>query len=645
MLGESSHAPREEPIICGITGILRLDGHPADEALVRRMTDRLRHRGPDNQAVWCEGTVGLGHTRLSIIDVSADANQPMTSGDGRWTMVYNGEMYNFPEVRVALESKGVPLRTGSDSEVFLETWATHGPDAVARCHGMFAAALWDRRERRLWLVRDRLGIKPLFMSHGARSLTFGSEIKAVLESGEASTRVDPAGLREFLEFGNALGQRTLFSDVIELPPGTISSFSSSGERSTRSYWSVPAIPQQDVSRGEAVERIRTTLTRAVRRHLLSDVPIATFLSGGIDSSAILALAAQEADTPITAFTAGFDYESGSDEVERASRIAREYGVSHHELRVGTGNLRDVLESLSDAHDQPFGDAANIPLHLLCRELGGQTKVVLQGDGGDELFGGYRRYALLASGRAWECVSEPAEALLSRLPQSASVRRLRRITGAFAEREVGVRMARLLTLESPNLPPTRILAPDLREICEQHDPYARYQAVAGQLPDVDAVQKMLLTDAMIQLPDTFLEKVDRPTMQHGIESRVPFLDDELVELAMGLPGSLKVTPRDKKSLLKEALRGVVPDWVLDAPKRGFDVPYGLWIRTALKPFMLEVLHDPAVVRSALFDYDSLEPLLDDDALRAPDHAFTVYKAFQLALWWTRQGAVLPGESST
>jgi len=343
------------------------------------------------------------------------------------------------------------------------------------------------------------------------------------------------------------------------------------------------------------------------------------LSGWIDPSAILALAAREGGTPITAFTAGFDRESDSDEIPPECRVAAKFGVEHHEIRIKTGGLRDVIVSLADDPDQPFGDAANIPLHLLCRELDGRIKVVLERDDGDEMSGGCSN--MRPSG---ECAGSRARSPSTTRPSAwdaCSPWRPQSCNRHVYCRESSERRARTTT---PSPATKRSQAPT---------------------PPTDPVRQILLTDAMIQLPYTFLEKADRPTLLQAIESCVPFLDDQLVELALGLPGALKVTPSDKKSLLREVLRGVVPDRVLGAPKRGFRVPYEQWIRSELNPLVREVLHDEAVRQAHLFDCSPLDPLLESVALRAADHEFAVYEAVQLAAWPTRQDATLPSAPAT
>ena len=380
--------------MCGIAGMVYRDGRPVDRGLVRRMGACLRHRGPDDEGEYTGGGAGIAHTRLSIIDLSESGRQPMRSDDGRYVVAYNGEVYNFRELRHTLERCGHEFRGRSDTEVVLRAFIEWGESSFAKLEGMFAMAVWDNAERRLHLVRDRFGIKPLYYHADAESLVFGSEIKALLASGEVGRDIDWRGLHEYLYYNTALGERTMFAGVRKLLPGHVLTLDDAGVR-VEQYCSIFDVEAVEDDYATAVERVRELLERAVRDHLVSDVPVGVFLSGGIDSSAITAFAARHYGGRLKTFSAGFDFDRGVNELPKARKVAEHFGTDHHELHVSGGDVAGVIERLVRCHDQPFGDAANIPLFLLCEQLGDGNKVILQGDGGDEVFGGYKVHSLMA----------------------------------------------------------------------------------------------------------------------------------------------------------------------------------------------------------------------------------------------------------
>lgn len=618
--------------MCGICGVVQ-NHHVSASLAIAGMTDRLAHRGPDNAAVQQSGRAHFGHARLSILDLSSAGHQPMISDDGRYMLTYNGEIYNYRELREALRGEGESFRSRSDSEVLLHALIRWGPGALRRLDGMYAFAFWDEADETLLLARDRLGIKPLYYARTQDALVFGSEVKSILASGEAvDVGIDAAGLHEFMWYGNALGERTLYAGIRRLLPGTYA-ISRDGEWRVETYWSVSEPVRVDDDLPTATRRIRELLGESVRRQLVSDVPVGVFLSGGIDSSAIAVLAAHELGSALRTYSVGFDFAGGINELPAARRLARALGTQHHELEVKGADLAEVIQRLVESHDQPFGDAANIPLYLLCEQLGDSAKVVLQGDGGDEIFGGYPRYPALATLGRWGPVSEFALKALHRASPYMSDRR-RRFVDALAAQDNALRMALLLTQEPSHRPPTDVLSSEWRARVRSTDPFHRYREVQATLPPLDTAQAMLRTDAAILLPDIFLEKVDRATMAHGIEIRVPFLGADLAEYAMGLPSSMKIRRGQTKWLLRRALRGTVPDQILDAPKRGFGVPYEHWLRTTLADFLRSVLTDPKTVRSGMFDSAALGRRMEEHIAGTRDHGFLLWKALQLALWITR-----------
>jgi len=587
----------------------------------------IAHRGPDHQGVWVEGPAGLGYRRLAILDLSERGNQPMTSTDGRHVIVFNGEIYNFRELRAALEARGETFTTTGDTEVVLAAFRRDGAASFRALNGMFGLAIWDRTEERLVLARDRFGQKPVYLARTPRGIVFGSEIKSLLESGRTRRAIDWAGLHELCWFGNALGPRTLFDGIEKLEAGHHLTLDRHGSKS-EAFWSIENVRPHTDPIDEATARVRSLLDGAVKRHLVSDVPVGVFLSGGIDSSAIALHAARHLGPKFATYSVGFDFDAG--ELPRARFVADRARSDHHEIVVRGANIADVVRTLVRHHDQPFGDAANIPLYLLAQQLGGALKVVLQGDGGDEIFAGYRRYNVLAFERVWRALATVTP-LLAKLPEHRHRQRLERFLRAVGEPDAGRRMALLLTEESEHPSPVRLLGPAVREQMAGSNPFARYAELNERLAKLDPVQRMLHTDCSILLPDIFCEKVDRSTMARSLEVRLPFLDTELAEYVLGLPSHYKVHRLEKKWLLRRALRGTVPDEILDAPKRGFDVPYGSWLRGPLRPMLEDSLLHGRCAREGLVDVGACRNAIDEHVSGRLNHGFLLYKMLQFALW--------------
>jgi asparagine synthase (glutamine-hydrolysing) len=618
--------------MCGICGLLdpRSSGSAEDlERLGVRMTGTLGHRGPDGSGTFVGEGVVLGHRRLSIIDLSSAAAQPMTHGSA--TVVYNGECYNFRELRAELGSLGHAFRSHSDTEVVLHAYQAWGLKGLERLEGIFAFALWDAARSRLVLMRDRLGVKPLFYAqHGAR-LAFASEIKGVFAGIDADRSLDQQALSEYLWYGNSFEERTLYREVRSLEPGW-RLIAEGGRTRLEPWWRIESwladAPRDTAPQAAAVE-VRAAIDAAVTRQLVSDVPVGIFLSGGLDSSSLAASAAVAGGQRLSSFSAGFDYEGGVNELPKARTIAQEFGLDHHELRIHGGALEEVIAALVQAHDEPFADAANIPLYLLAAELRGRIKVVLQGDGGDEMFGGYRRYSVLSAARLWRMWPRRLERLLGMSRLGA---RLARLGAAAGSPDPAVRMALLLTVATLRDPPTMMFEPAARERLQLGcDPFMAFRHCASRFSGVDPVQQMLLTDLSLQLPCQFLAKVDRATMAHGIEARVPLLDERIGELVVGLPATLKVRGARRKIVLREAMRARLPEEIRSGPKVGFGVPYEEWLRTSLFEFTRAAILAPAFIGRFALDRARLETALGEHRARRRDRGFLLWKLLQLALW--------------
>jgi len=618
--------------MCGFCGIL--PDEPADGLAhrVARMTATLTPRGPDAEGVHVEAGVALGHRRLSILDLSPTGAQPMVLRPGGPVVSYNGEAYNFADLRRELRAEGRVFRGHSDTEVLLHAYDAWGLHGLKRLEGIFAFGLWDPARRRLVLMRDRLGVKPLFHARSAQGLAFGSEIKAVLAAGGVDTGLDEQAFSEYLWYGNTHDERTLYRGVRALRPGHWLIVEDGRER-IEPWWRLEEWVERPVAARdarEAAHQVSAALDLAVSRQLVADVPVGLFLSGGIDSSAIAAAAMQVQSRPLASYSVGFDFAGGIDELAKARQVATHLGLDHHELRIAGADLPATLQALARAHDEPFADAANIPLHLLCKQLGGDIKVVLQGDGGDEMFAGYRRYAILentAAWRLWPRALSPAARALGGLG-----RRFARLADAVGNPDPALRMALLLTVETLSDPPTDLLDADVQTRLAAHtDPFLAYRAAARRFAAHEPVQQMLLTDLSVQLPSQFLPKVDRATMAAGIEARVPLLDERVAELAVGMPAAWKVRGVQKKIVLREAQRGRVPDAILDGPKTGFGVPFEYWIRQPLHGFARDLLLAPGFLTRFGFQRTAVERALDEHRAGQRERGFVLWKLLQLALW--------------
>jgi asparagine synthase (glutamine-hydrolysing) len=618
--------------MCGICGVYGPDSNDSQKDAVQRMARALAHRGPDGEGTFVGEGIALGHRRLSIIDLSPTGAQPMSLGTT--TVVYNGEAYNFKQLREELATLGAAFRGRSDTEVLLHAYAAWGLEGLARLEGIFAFALWDATRRRLVLMRDRLGIKPLFFSWRNGRLAFGSEIKAVFVGGGADRSIDTQALAEYLWYGNAFEDRTIYGGVRALEPGHRLVIEN-GHARIEPWWRIEdwleRAPRQHSDARDAAFAVRDAVDSAVARQLVSDVPVGIFLSGGVDSSSIAASAAMSSGRRLASYSVGFDFERGINELPKARRVAQMLGLDHHELQVPGGMLEEVVQALVKSHDEPFADAANIPLYLLAQTLGGTIKVVLQGDGGDEMFAGYRRYSILSNARLWRLWPHVLENLLRVIPGALSAR-LARLGAAAGEADPAVRMALLLTVETLRDPPSAMLIPEARRRLEtSSDPFAAYRRCARRYACADPVQRMLLTDIALQLPSQFLTKVDRATMAYGIEARVPLLDEQVASLAVGLPSTLKVHGAQKKIVLRNAMRGRLPREVLDGPKTGFGVPYEEWLRTSLYEFARGAILDARFVERFGMDRTRLETALSEHRVGRRQRGFLLWKLLQLSLW--------------
>lgn len=619
--------------MCGITGYFKSEERLLSKDSLIETTNSIRHRGPDDAGYYDDENVGLGHRRLSIIDLSSAGHQPMTSANGRYIIAYNGEIYNYLQLKQELQSNGFQFRSQSDTEVVVNGFEYWGSAIFEKLNGIFAISIWDQAEKKLVLARDRMGVKPLYYWHENDLLLFGSEIKTILSYKIVKRKINIQSFHEFLYYGYALGENTMFSGIKKILPGQYLEISKD-KVMTKKFWSINNIntkSQNDIKESMAISQTKSLLESAVSRQLVSDVPVGVFLSGGIDSSAITAFASKHYTGKLKSYSAGFDFDGGHNELPLASKIAKKFGTEHHELIIQGKDITDVIKKMIYHHDEPFSDAANIPLYLMTQHVKNDCKVVLQGDGGDELFAGYPRYHIMSKYNQYKFIFTTLNAVKSLIPSKYVRNKTERFYPLFKNDQSKIRFAKFLTEEREGIP-EQLFTENIQKNFLQTNPFKRYEEVSKVLDFLsDNIQKLLWLDTQIILPDQFLEKVDKSTMANGVEVRVPFLDNDLASFALALPSELKVKNGVKKYILKKALDGILPNEVLYGPKKGFGVPYQNWLKGPLKSFMEEIFNDPKIIQLNIFDYKVLNIRVEEHCSGKRDWGFLLWKMMNLCLW--------------
>jgi len=619
--------------MCGIAGFVESRGgaNPLDlesgRALVHRMCNAIRHRGPDDEGVWTAEGVGLGMRRLSIIDL-ATGHQPIHNEDGSVWIVFNGEIYNYRELRAELEASGHRFYTSTDTETIVHAYEQWGTNAIARLRGMFGLAIWNARERSLLVARDRIGIKPVHYASVGGRFYFGSEIKSLLEAPELPREIDLDALDHYLSFLYTPRDGSIFSHVRKLPPGHWLMWQDGCVAIDR-YWQQPADESYRGSEADAVRDLRAVLGDAVRSHLVSDVPLGAFLSGGIDSSTVVGLMAEASGGRVKTFSIGFDVPE-FDELEHARTVAAHFGTEHHELVVRPDAV-DILDRLVWHFDEPFADSSAIPTWYVSEMARRHVTVVLSGDGGDELFGGYDRYLphprVVAfdrySPRALRGVAAMAA---SRLPHGARGKNFLRHVSRD-ERGRYIDAIRFFGAdEKPDL-----LTADVRRHLSPMDPEARLARHFDRFSALPWPSQMMRFDAETYLPEDVLTKVDRMSMAHSIESRVPLLDNNVIAFASMLPSSLKITDGRRKHILKEVAATLLPASILNRRKQGFGVPLGTWFRGNLRELFADTLLSPAALQRGYFEARFVRRLVDEHLRGTRDHTLRLWQLVIFERW--------------
>ncbi|HEU0051332.1 MAG TPA: asparagine synthase (glutamine-hydrolyzing) [Patescibacteria group bacterium] len=612
--------------MCGIAGEIRFDGTPVDQNELVSRIHTLAHRGPDGEGVWVHGPVGLAHRRLAIIDTTDRGRQPMTNAAGTLCLTFNGEIYNYQELRRELESSGVRFVSDSDSEVLIHLYERDQEKMLKRLRGMFAFAIWDETRQMLFFARDRIGKKPFYYSIDERNFLFASELKALLLN--RKPEIDRLAIRTFLGLQYVPAPQTGFAGLCALPPGHFGTVKQH-TLSLSSYDRIERVPKFDGDFIQAAKHIRQLMEDAVRLRLVADVPVGAFLSGGIDSSIVTALAARASSHPLQTFTMGFS-EFGFDERAQARAFAATLGTRHEEFEAKAGEIASLVDMISSLYDAPYADSSSLPTWLLAKETSRHVKVVLAGDGGDELFGGYRRYQYFL--RAIQLpkffTSMPVlRAVKSFVRRNPKVMRfIRTAKGAresFAEGYASLFAGSYFSEEELSL----LLKPDFFIDTERA---SAEQFIRSHYQNELGAEGALAFDLNSYLPDDLNVKMDRATMAHGLEARAPFLDQELASFAARLPMSFLVTPHESKRILYEAFKDLIPPEIFHRPKRGFQVPLGAWFRTDLRSLFIDrclsssaklaLFCEPRMIRRYLLEND-----------RGRDHGNRLWMLLMLETW--------------
>ncbi|HXM48233.1 MAG TPA: asparagine synthase (glutamine-hydrolyzing) [Pyrinomonadaceae bacterium] len=623
--------------MCGIAGIVRSDGAPVDRELVARMNEAIRHRGPDEDGFYFSDGVGLAMRRLAIIDLKS-GQQPIPNSDRTAWIVFNGEIYNYRELRGQLEKLGHEFHTDSDTEAIVHAYDQYGTDCPKYLRGMFAFAIWDERAKSLFLARDRVGKKPLLYAKLDGELVFGSEFTALLEHPRISRAVDFEAIHHYLSFICVPAPLTAYRAIRKLEPGHWLLWRG-GEIKTERYWELDFSKKVNIDEEEAGERVVELLRDAVRVRLMSEVPLGAFLSGGIDSSAVVALMAQESSEKIKTFSIGFDEQDFS-ELHHARRVAEHVGADHHEFIVRPDAM-EILPTLVEHYGEPFADSSAIPSYYVSKETRAFVTVALNGDGGDECFAGYERYAAMSIAQKY-----------ANLPEALRNGVIANVVSAlpgFDARQNPLRKAKRF-VAAASLPPVErylrwvssfddaakqnLYSDDFRHETAMFRTASILEPWFAKANGSGIVDAALLTDTMTYLPNDLLVKMDIASMTVSLEARSPFLDHQLMEFAASLPEKLKLRRLTTKYLLKRVLRKLVPAENLNRSKMGFGVPIGHWFRGAMQPFLRETLLSEKALARGLFQPERVRQLIDSHVSVKADHSHRLWTLLMLELWFER-----------
>jgi asparagine synthase (glutamine-hydrolysing) len=623
--------------MCGIAGFIDYWDRKAGDSfergrLLKQMCDVIRHRGPDDDGYLLKQGVALGMRRLSIIDLAGGA-QPISGEDGSVTIVFNGEIYSFHELTAELQKRGHTFKTHCDTEAIVHAYEEFGPACANHLRGMFAFAIWDDKKREVYIARDRVGKKPLYYTvTPGKTLVFGSEIKSLLEHPDVKREINLEALDAYFTLGYVPDPLTIFQNIHKLPPGHYLTFSS-GRVEVQQYWDFKFESAESRRPEDYVEELRALLNESVRLRLISDVPLGAFLSGGIDSSTIVALMAQHMNQPVKTFSIGF-HEDSYNELKYARLTAKKLGTDHHEFFV-TPQICDIIDDLVWHFDEPFADPSAIPTFMVSKLARDHVTVALSGDGGDELFAGYTHYLVQESRRAFSALPKTLRQsvmrpLSYRLPHGAWGRNyLHNISLDPIDRYLDT-LSYFTELGKESL-----YTSDFQKALQSKDQVARsFREYAGKVKTNEPLDQLLYIDSKTYLPGDILTKVDRMSMATSLEVRVPLLDHKLIDFVTRVPASLKLAGTETKHLLKRVAKDLIPSEILDRPKQGFGIPLEEWINRQLRDQIRETLREPRTRQRGYVNSDYVDLILDEHHKGRRDHSFSLWALLILELWHRR-----------
>lgn len=622
--------------MCGICGKISINNREVvDARLIHKMTEVLKHRGPDDEGIYINGNVGIGHRRLSIIDLSKDARQPMSNEDKSIWIVCNGEIYNFQELRKVLEKKGHIFCSRSDTEVIIHLYEELGTDCVEKLRGMFAFCIWDEKRKRLFLARDRIGQKPLNYAIKNGNIIFASEIKSILQDPEISREVDINALDSYLTYQYVPAPETMFSGINKLPPAHFLVWEN-GKIKIERYWNLNFQNKINMAEDEFCQRILDLLTEATKIRLVSDVPLGVFLSGGIDSSAIVALMSKLSSHPVKTFSIGFEEETFN-ELKYARKVAKIFATDHHEYIVKPEAL-NILPKIIWHFNEPFADSSCIPTYYLSKMTRQEVTVALNGDGGDETFAGYERYVANKIANIYNLIPQSIRKNLfsfitAVLPESTRrkdfIKRFKRFAKANdSSRER--RYARWMSIFDDDLK-SNLYSEKLKNRLKGIDSWNYLLDVYRQSDANNFIDATLFVDIMTYLPGDLLVKIDISSMANSLETRSPFLDHKLMEFAASIPSNLKLKGWTTKYLLKKALTKILPKDILNRRKAGFGVPIGTWFRQELKDYAYDILLSEKSLKRGYFKKEAIKRILDEHTKGKIDHGARIWSLINFELW--------------
>jgi asparagine synthase (glutamine-hydrolysing) len=621
--------------MCGICGKVSFKNNVVDRSLIANMCQRLIHRGPDDEGIYTSLHVGLGQRRLSIIDLSRGAVAPLPNEDGTIWVTFNGEIYNFQELKAELIEKGHVFRTATDTEVIVHLYEEYGTQCLTKMRGMFAFALWDSNQKRLFTARDRLGKKPFFYTKTSSSLIFGSEIQAILTDPEVSVSPNFAAIDQYLTYQYVPSPLTAFAGIFKLPPAHFLTCEANGAIEIHRYWSPPLLEKTTASPDEIEAELLERLKEAVRLRLISDVPLGAFLSGGVDSASVVALMALESPKPVKTFSIGFE-EEDYNELPYARLIAERYQTEHHEFTVKPA-AAEILPLLVRHYGEPFADSSALPTYYVAKMTRQYVTVALSGDGGDENFSGYHHYRQLSQWAAADVIPQPARKAIASAMES--------ILDRLPYQEATAKLSKALFMLGTQLPDRynqqlSILKPQEKKAC-----YTSYfKSLAKEIDTSDPLAELPWNDAMdaldwmmrhdqnFHLPDCWMVKVDIASMANSLEVRCPFIDHKLIEFTATIPSFLKRNSKGGKLILKNVMKGLLPPEILNKRKTGFGVPLAKWFRGELSDLVRAMLLDSTAQHRGLFEQRFTSKMVDEQLTGQRDWSNRLWAFLCLEMWF-------------